>query len=819
MDEKLDEQMEAVDAKLSDFWKKQSDLAKELETTATNTDKKISSLNSDIEELLFLTKGELSVSTTEGGSYVSQTLDTAIPSGTKITSFNGYSGAVWFRKTVDGAFVNIEGAFNISESKLPIVLAEDCDNIQMSVGGAMVISFEGEVVQSLNNHEDRINNAEISISENKKSIVNQYLKIAYIEQSLNGTDGYDITDFSSYERIKGQVLSSGLWYFGDFETMLFPVTASKNYTIVGATSRNWYFTLLRSADNISSGATADVCELSDIEGVKIDGKRYLVEVALNHIATFTTPSDCAYIAVTTNLGNTDCTPQSISLLGVKGLKNEIEEIGTRLSRIEEGTISDVNIVFEQGTLANANGQPYDSDKYIRNTDFISSKAISTLMCSAEKSMAVFYYDDDKNFIKYVVCPSVTLVDKEYAFFKVRIAASISDNTFFNYVLEGDKTSLLARYAKTFYLMDNLFSESSENKIKFINVTDTHGNLESQELGGYASKYCGTDVLYICTGDWVDITPRIDGVESPDVEAYMDIAKRYGIYHCMGQHECGFQNLKVGYDGKLKLSCFTHTEVFDKFIAPMLPLWNLPEESTMIANKQIYYYKDFAEKRIRLISLYQFNAPLIDDPSDSSRYKYIRCVLWYGQEQIDWLINRLNDTPEDYRVIIMLHEADGQLVDTDGKSSFSRIKHGVGATNPIMSEYPIRDIVDAFIAKSTLTKTYQGEQSYDLDNDTSDYTGLQLTVHADFTKAKASFGMYFMGDAHVDIVGKMKNAEQEQFGICTTSPRYAYDVIKGVGDKSTFVTGFSITEDFGNVYIGRIGVDTSVYMQDRSKDNF
>ena len=773
--------------------------------------------------------GTIEISTKEGGSYVSQVLTKPIKKGITITSFNGYEGRVGFCKLVDGSYVVISGLSLLYEKDLPITITEDCTNVQMSVGGKMTISYEGIVIHKLDELEGNIGNVEKdlteakeSISKNENDIKDMSAEIDSVRNTINGIEGKEVVDFSSYERVAGQIIQTGSWVFGAFESMLFPLEGGVEYTIVASLNRTSYFTFIRNSDNIANGAIADVCKLGEIDGTIFDNKRYLIEPNRNNVVSFVSPSDCKYLVITTNLGSTDCTPQSISLIGKKGIEGEVNELVNRVSRIEEGIADRPIIEFEQGSIKFDNGGLTNSDKYIRCTDFIKSGSVDVVACSKAYTMGIFYYDTNRNYVKYVVAKSVDTIDKNYPLFKISInnpnGIAPSDNTFFDYVTSDDKTSILARYAGSFNLHENLFYNESKNKINIINVTDAHGEFESVELGGMSSRYCGKDIIYINTGDMVKTTPKANNIEDADVEEYMTLAKKYGIYHCIGQHEVGFQNIGAGYDGKLKANSFTHVEVFDKFIEPMLPLWNLPDESVMRANKQIYYYKDFEQQQIRLFSLYQFNAPLVDDPSDSSRYKYIRCALWYGQEQINWFVDKLNSTPSGYRVIVMLHEADGKLTDNEGWSNFSRKGGSVSATNPIMSEYPVRDIVDAFIAKSTLVKTYQGEQSYDLTNDTADYTKLQLTVNADFSNAKAEFGVYFVGDAHVDRVGEM-NSIKNQVGFCTTSPGSPSDIVIGIGDKSTFVTGFAINKNFKDVYIGRIGADTSIYMQDRSKDGF
>ena len=50
-------------------------------------------------------------------------------------------------------------------------------------------------------------------------------------------------------------------------------------------------------------------------------------------------------------------------------------------------------------------------------------------------------------------------------------------------------------------------------------------------------------------------------------------------------------------------------------------------------------------------------------------KYKRNAVWYGQNQIDWLINTLESTPEGFGIVIMMHQTEVQIVSANVNSSF------------------------------------------------------------------------------------------------------------------------------------------------------
>ena len=171
------------------------------------------------------------------------------------------------------------------------------------------------------------------------------------------------------------------------------------------------------------------------------------------------------------------------------------------------------------------------------------------------------------------------------------------------------------------------------------------------------------------------------------------------------------------------------DLYTKY-SPCLPYADLASGEA-VANK-LYYYKDFASYKIRVIVLMQYD------------YTYTG-NLCFGQDQIDWLISTLNSTPSDYGVIIAEHTNPSRYMtyNMDEKyTSSTWVQSNYAPTD--MDGDPVPDIVDAWINGTTLSETY----SYT-------FTGAPsaLSVSADFTsRGEGEFITYLGGHWHMPVLG-------------------------------------------------------------------
>ena len=148
--------------------------------------------------------------------------------------------------------------------------------------------------------------------------------------------------------------------------------------------------------------------------------------------------------------------------------------------------------------------------------------------------------------------------------------------------------------------------------------------------------------------------------------------------------------------------------------------------------KLYYYKDFASQKIRVIVLMQYDYTYTGD-------------LCFGQTQIDWLIGVLNSTPSDYGVIIAEHTNSSRYMTYQMDTAYTSDTWRQSNYAPtVMSGDPVPDIVNAWIGGSTLSQTY----SYTFSNHPAD-----LSVSADFTaRGTGEFITYIGGHWHMDVLG-------------------------------------------------------------------
>ena len=156
------------------------------------------------------------------------------------------------------------------------------------------------------------------------------------------------------------------------------------------------------------------------------------------------------------------------------------------------------------------------------------------------------------------------------------------------------------------------------------------------------------------------------------------------------------------------------------------------DSGEAVNGKCYYYKDFANYKIRIIVLMQYDLTYNGN-------------LCFGQAQIDWFISTLNSTPSDYGVIIAEHTNPSRYMTyemDDGYTSSTWKRSNYAPT--LMEGDPVPDIVNAWINGTTLSQTY----NYTFDNPPE-----PLSVSADFTSRGAGEFITFMGGHwHQDVFG-------------------------------------------------------------------
>ena len=76
-------------------------------------------------------------------------------------------------------------------------------------------------------------------------------------------------------------------------------------------------------------------------------------------------------------------------------------------------------------------------------------------------------------------------------------------------------------------------------------------------------------------------------------------------------------------------------------------WNFKGE-----DNSCYYYQDFQSYKIRVINLDFVDYPVVKD-GENDQLKYLVQMI-FSQKQLEWFYRTLQDTPDDYGVIVTLH---------------------------------------------------------------------------------------------------------------------------------------------------------------------
>lgn len=322
---------------------------------------------------------------------------------------------------------------------------------------------------------------------------------------------------------------------------------------------------------------------------------------------------------------------------------------------------------------------------------------------------------------------------------------------------------------------------------FLYVTDLHSNLSSLKEMVRVKNELELSSIMLNGGDIVGGWPKIAAGQAV-IDEYMQICAANNIYHVMGQHEVGFAPIANPDDlrGRRKTDVYSHQETFNRYFAPLKDGWGLSDLD------KCYYYKDFGN--VRLITLYHYNRPEIDDPEDSSYYKYQRSLVWYGTEQLQWFANALNTMSEGQVAVILCHQPTKNFT----RLTTSKFQTGnASAPNVITADDPITEIITAFKNKAVLTKTYTP-------TDTTKYLvvdGFEETVNIDFTNANGAMGFMLMGDNHFDAVGVSSNI----LCLCLTS---CGELVDGSITRNTGYTSDYIINALGvgasKVELGRVG---------------
>lgn len=343
--------------------------------------------------------------------------------------------------------------------------------------------------------------------------------------------------------------------------------------------------------------------------------------------------------------------------------------------------------------------------------------------------------------------------------------------------------------KVFNASRLLFSTTNPNSISIMPViahtSDCHGDYARVKNFLDFSDRVGVDVAAI-TGDMVSFKPS-QGLAW--FKELINSTRKTIPVVCVGNHDA--------FD-----SAMDDSGLYDFVFSGI---------TTKIGNTtgKTWYYKDIAEKKLRVISinLYQYGGT-------TRNYSH------FTDEQLSWLCSALNSTPSDYGVVMLYHSPQIN-VDTAVDPNYNKFFQATRKYSNIYSEVigsPINDIIDAFIQKTTISKSY-----------TQTGTPSSITVSADFSALNTGveFIAHLTGHFHQDSVCYVPSTAEKQLmlNVVCTNALYggsAYPYLCDVSDLPR--SKEDITQNSFNLYvidrtnglvkITRIGSNTTYDMKKR-----
>lgn len=248
--------------------------------------------------------------------------------------------------------------------------------------------------------------------------------------------------------------------------------------------------------------------------------------------------------------------------------------------------------------------------------------------------------------------------------------------------------------------------------------------------------------------------------------------------------------------------YTDADIYNDLYAPIA-------SKTGNTNGKSWYYVDIADKSLRVISLnlYQFGGTT-------------RNRTHFTTEQLDWFCSSLASMPSGYGVVVVYHAPQTVPSKTQDYAKFYQgtRKYVNQATYSDVNGDPIADIIDAFISRTSIEKSY-----------TQSGTPSSVAVSADFSAvdASAEFICYLAGHTHQDGIYYVPNVTNKQLMLSITcaipafgGTGYPYladcgDLVRNAYDDSMdAINAYGIDRANGVVKVARIGADTVYDLSNR-----
>lgn len=281
--------------------------------------------------------------------------------------------------------------------------------------------------------------------------------------------------------------------------------------------------------------------------------------------------------------------------------------------------------------------------------------------------------------------------------------------------------------------NNQIGNMLDKLMVFAHISDLHGDKQRFINCMEYAKYFGVDAV-VNSGDSVPY--HFGNGNSWQKEVCEMFSNR--LITCIGNHEVWHS------------VAGNNATIFADYIQPYVDDNDYLAQANTPATAP-YYYCDFASKKIRVITLNQYDCSIYGGQDRGGKL---------GQAQVSWFVDTLSSTPEGYGVVIVMHAHEGPITRPSSLDAFNQ-QVFVGTymndgfyTNAMR---PIMKIVDAFIDRTTLSTSFT-----EFNNDGTTQDADTITINADFSSVDASteFICYLCGHRHEDYVGYYEDSPRQ-----------------------------------------------------------
>ncbi|MBR4967714.1 MAG: metallophosphoesterase [Bacteroidaceae bacterium] len=370
----------------------------------------------------------------------------------------------------------------------------------------------------------------------------------------------------------------------------------------------------------------------------------------------------------------------------------------------------------------------------------------------------------------------------------------------------------------------LYATSSSSKdMQVLVLSDSHADaIAENNAVGASNGFKTIDCIFHC-GDFIESYFKKNEADNYNKRMSM-CAKPY--FTVIGNHDVG-NSYSIG-------ACCNHNEAYEQIIQPMVTAGTLIEGEYTVGKP--YYYHDFNNYKIRLIVPYDYDSSLdldetywkaieydstlptlalstqykvgdcvnalmkngltytehsfecvqdVKTPSEIydnnlrlPSYKSMRGVRVIRQEQAQWFLDTLCNTPKDYSVVVLVHNPFSMNVSTVSDAKFCQKGNhiaGAIATNNMVTDF-IANAIEAFNNGSNYTEkvVFNGSSIFLNTQTDGDGNAYSYEVSKDFSakQSGAKFLCYIGGHTHMDIIWKHNTYNQYQVSVATCNMSYA-----------------------------------------------